>query len=1041
MKKVMIGILILIPIIVLVVVALVSVIVSVNAHIAVEDLQLLDKNGKQIYDLQIPLDEVSNINIYNYLDAKIYPEKATDKTVEWQIVGDVAYTDVQYEASRNEYLAKRSALTAELENELAQGSFSTAERRDAYDIARGKYYKDSSLIIAEMADILLEKVYPAAAFVDENGKEVESNTTGKLIVSSYCKFTVRAQAETVSKTLTVSVVGYDVERVELSVGEDETTTLGVGESMRILASYTPIDSIVNHTIWQVEDESVAVIDSNGVITALKEGQTTVSLRASVYSTENGNTIEYVEGKIDISVEQKGASSRFGENLVTSRKSLTLEEIGVVKEDITSVSGATVDESGILTITENTVVITVKSGAQLTIASCVDGDVTVNNRRFYENGSAYVLAVGENLLDLDLVWKDMFKTDQIENAVWSSSNESVATVNDLGEVKGVSSGVVTITATVGQKSTSITINVQRKLSQIQLRTSDASLAIGIARETVFASERYINVKASNAKTANYTHVIVQGEPENATAAQLADFYSAYVFEIVEGGEYASMDTLAHNKVVFNDSLEGKGKQKVVVKVSARYPKYEGMTRFTTETVTLNVVYGVAASNIDELFQATQDQEEYAKAEDNVVNPDGVEIFRHETDDVVYLVKSAPYSKNLYAICLEDDCSYVDWIEYDVDENGNKTVKKNINYDRCAKFYGDVYGNNHIVSAKTGQLDNYLTRAKWNGITISNIVLRANEIEGDTDSVTAEGAASFKGYICDIDANAGEYHASIEYGGGITFEYSIFENAQQGMNPFNVDVTYRGCIIRNIGQSGMYYPTRMSDTDEIDEQTGKKIVKPYYSHVNMHNMICSNTLGTMMSVTHEHFTIKSNSDYRFVDGNYIKNKDLAAANEKYYIENFYNKGICAAVKQTGFFNAYNWQDVNNSKFIETGFEAIDGVLATSVGYLINENSAFDVARYVDGDKTYVHAAFICTGIFSSDGYTVLNAPTYLNLSMEDSRFYKFDSKTLTPEGGSIATTVAKILKNASITLYGYTNDAEIMPSSTYQVNNALIEKIHS
>lgn len=40
MKKVMIGILILIPIIVLVVVALVSVIVSVNAHIAVEDLQL-----------------------------------------------------------------------------------------------------------------------------------------------------------------------------------------------------------------------------------------------------------------------------------------------------------------------------------------------------------------------------------------------------------------------------------------------------------------------------------------------------------------------------------------------------------------------------------------------------------------------------------------------------------------------------------------------------------------------------------------------------------------------------------------------------------------------------------------------------------------------------------------------------------------------------------------------------------------------------------------------------------------------------------------
>lgn len=111
----MIGILILIPIIVLVVVALVSVIVSVNAHIAVEDLQLRYKDSdKTIYTLQIPFDEVANINIYNYVDAKVYPEKATNKTVEWQIVGDVSYTDENYEASRNAYLANLSSLKAEL---------------------------------------------------------------------------------------------------------------------------------------------------------------------------------------------------------------------------------------------------------------------------------------------------------------------------------------------------------------------------------------------------------------------------------------------------------------------------------------------------------------------------------------------------------------------------------------------------------------------------------------------------------------------------------------------------------------------------------------------------------------------------------------------------------------------------------------------------------------------------------------------------------------------------------------------------------------
>lgn len=607
MKKVMIGILILIPIIVLVVVALVSVIVSVNAHIAVEDLQLRYKDSdKTIYTLQIPFDEVANINIYNYVDAKVYPEKATNKTVEWQIVGDVSYTDENYEASRNAYLANLSSLKAELENELANGSFSTPARQNAYNVVKSKYYKDSSLIISEMADILLEKVYPAAAFVDENGKEIESNTTGKMLVSSYCKFTVRAQAETVSRIITVSVMGYDVERVTLGVSEEEDATLGVGESMRLLATYTPIDSIVNTTIWSSSDESVISVDQNGVVTALKEGRATISLLASVYSSEKKDELDFVEGTIDLTVEQKGASSIFGEKVVTSRTSLTFAELGVVKEEIASVEGGLLTEDGI-TVNADIAQITTKDGRRLTLTKCAQSDIAIRNTRFYSSESGYVLAVGENVLDLDLVWADMLQDGHPQNAVWTSSDSSVATVGENGEVRGVSRGIVTITATVGAKSVSVTINVQNKLSQIQLRTSNASLAIGIARETVFASEKYVNVGVNNDKVANSTLITVQGQPEGATAAQLAAFYSAYVFEIVEGKEFASLDTVVRNKVVFTNAMEGLGKRQIVVKVSAKYPKYEGMTRFTTETVTLNVVYGVAVNNIDELIQATKDQE--------------------------------------------------------------------------------------------------------------------------------------------------------------------------------------------------------------------------------------------------------------------------------------------------------------------------------------------------------------------------------------------------------------------------------------------------
>lgn len=949
MKKVMIGILILIPIIVLVVVALVSVIVSVNAHIAVEDLQLRYKDSdKTIYTLQIPFDEVANINIYNYVDAKVYPEKATNKTVEWQIVGDVSYTDENYEASRNAYLANLSSLKAELENELANGSFSTPARQNAYNVVKSKYYKDSSLIISEMADILLEKVYPAAAFVDENGKEIESNTTGKMLVSSYCKFTVRAQAETVSRIITVSVMGYDVERVTLGVSEEEDTTLGVGESMRLLATYTPIDSIVNTTIWSSSDESVISVDQNGV----------------------------------------------------------------VKEEIASVEGGLLTEDGI-TVNADIAQITTKDGRRLTLTKCAQSDIAIRNTRFYSSESGYVLAVGENVLDLDLVWADMLQDGHPQNAVWTSSDSSVATVGENGEVRGVSRGIVTITATVGAKSVSVTINVQNKLSQIQLRTSNASLAIGIARETVFASEKYVNVGVNNDKVANSTLITVQGQPEGATAAQLAAFYSAYVFEIVEGKEFASLDTVVRNKVVFTNAMEGLGKRQIVVKVSAKYPKYEGMTRFTTETVTLNVVYGVAVNNIDELIQATKDQEAYAKAEDNIVNPDGIEVWRLQNGGDTYVVRNAKTSKQTYAAVFESSCAYTP--RYD--ENGE--IVASVTYDNFVSFYGDIYGNNHMLSAKRGQVKDYLVGIHWSNIKVSNLVMRVNDIGDNAEITDAEDTQSFKGDVVDVESG----HDRLT---GIRFEYCIFENSRQGVTTYNADIEYDGCIMRNMIQCAMYIPQRI-----YQDENG---YRPWFSHVSLNNFICSNTLGTLMSITYESFTMTDSKTGRFV-------KDDLAANEKYFMDNFYKEGINCVVTQTGFLDAYNWQDINNAKLIDAGDESLNTVIGGMLGNLISENSTFDNYRYTAGDgKTYMHVAFMVSGISFSDGIT--NAPTYLELDMDDKNYHCIDTHNLKEEGSRLAKTAAKLLSGMSIKLYGYDNTAAINPNTPqYQVNNALIERIHS
>lgn len=1009
MKKVMIGILILIPIIVLVVVALVSVIVSVNAHIAVEDLQLRYKDSdKTIYTLQIPFDEVANINIYNYVDAKVYPEKATNKTVEWQIVGDVSYTDENYEASRNAYLANLSSLKAELENELANGSFSTPARQNAYNVVKSKYYKDSSLIISEMADILLEKVYPAAAFVDENGKEIESNTTGKMLVSSYCKFTVRAQAETVSRIITVSVMGYDVERVTLGVSEEEDATLGVGESMRLLATYTPIDSIVNTTIWSSSDERVISVDQNGVVTALKEGRATISLLASVYSSEKKDELDFVEGTIDLTVEQKGASSIFGENVVTSRTSLTFAELGVVKEEIASVEGGLLTEDGI-TVNAYIAQITTKDGRRLTLTKCAQSDIAIRNTRFYSSESGYVLAVGENVLDLDLVWADMLQDGHPQNAVWTSSDSSVATVGENGEVRGVSRGIVTITATVGAKSVSVTINVQNKLSQIQLRTSNASLAIGIARETVFASEKYVNVGVNNDKVANSTLITVQGQPEGATAAQLAAFYSAYVFEIVSGAQYVCFDDEVANKLIFLPTLEGAGKQSIVVRVSARYPKYEGFTKFTTEEVTIKAVFGVQCSNIAEARQATKDQREYAHKDGNLQSRKNV--FEKEIAGVRYAVYDAPRSRNLYAICLADN------IVYEVNEDGTPVT---VNGSNNLNLYGDLYGNNHIISALKQQVETHLIRINWSGVTLSNTVMRSNSIGDDGLITDAEDTEGFTSTVCEVICG---YDWDTNRLNDVCIEYCIFENAKQAITLFNVDATVNGCIIRNMTQVGMYIPQRMADMGDA--------VYPFYSHLNINNVVCSNMLGSLMSVAYEKFTMKSSKLGRFADD--------FDENEKIFLKEFYLAGVNCVINQTGFLEAYNWQNIKNAGLLKTGNADVDGMIGSMVYDLIRENSAFDNYKYEYGGETYMHVAFICSGISFKDG--IMNAPTYLQYNSQNANYSCINTADIKPEGGSTASLAATVLSRMSLRIYGYTNDASITPASTYQVNSALIERIHS
>ena len=974
----MIGILILIPIIILLVVAMVSSIVSAQAHIAVENIELKYKDSDStIYELPLNLASVADkeVNLKDYLNVVVSPQKANNYTIEWKISGDVTYTDEEYYNKYKNYVENPSSSA---------------------------------------------KVWPAATFVDENGNETSSNTSGKIVIGSYCTFTVQVVAENVSKTLGVKVVGYDVNRVELRAQSGDGK-LSIGESVRLIPSYTPIDSIVNDTEWTSSNAQVAIVDQNGVVTGVGEGKTVISHGANVFSTG-----AKVYGTCEVEVSANGASVRYGTKIVTSKSSISLSALGI-SDNAVAVSGCTI-ENGEVKITANKAVLCVNDKS-FEIEKCGADEIAINNKDFYEyRNDGYVLAVGEHTLKLSAIWADMTKETALTNVSWKSNNESVATVNEKGEVKGISSGLATITATANGNSASVTINVQNKLASVQLRTSQASLAVGLARETVFASQRFLNptsVRSDDTKIANSTLIVVQGEPENATAKELDLFYSAFNFEVVEGGEYAHFDKIVRNKLVFSDdgkTLEGKGKQSIKVRVSAKYPKYEGMSKFTTQEVTINAIFGVAVSSVAEIEVASKNQRAYAEAEDNLIPSQIRYEFINDYDSSVYRVRTNPSSKSTYAICFEGNVAYT------IAEQGEHLEGP----DDRLNFYGDVYGNNFMLSTETNQLDENtkIMRISWSNVTMSNLILRANSFQKDDAESNSESAQStlknaedtkdFTGILGIIGSHVSWNTYRLE---NVRMEYCIFENAKQAIDVNNSNATFDGCIIRNLNFIGINSNCRVYSEDDV--------FYPYYSHLNLNNIVFSNTLGSVAVVNYNNFTTTGKAtDYRFAA--------TAEANEKWFMDNFYANGINYILNQTGFIDAYNWQPVSSATIIDAG--EYSALVADASGTVMSTNSFFESRRIIDSNnECWIHIAFISAGVTGSGGIAV--EKVYSQITTQDKRLSYINTSDMQVESTNPVYKLGeRVLKNVSAGIWGYDNQQNIQPTTTYQVNDALIERLH-
>lgn len=278
------------------------------------------------------------------------------------------------------------------------------------------------------------------------------------------KASVTIKCGSMNKTFTVEQAAKAATNVAVTeVILDKTKlTLKEGDSEPLLAIVKPDDATDKTVTWSTSDESIAKVDNNGKVTAVKEGTATIIARAGAKSA---TCAVNVSRKV---IEVTSVTMNKAELTLTEGDSETLT--ATVKPDdatdktVTWTSSdanvASVDAYGKVTaVKEGHATITAKAGE--ISASC---SVTVNKKvipvtEVVLNKTQLKLTEGDSETLIATV-----KPDDATNKIvtWITSDQKIATVDNDGIVRAIAPGTAKITAKAEGKTASCEVIVSAKV---------------------------------------------------------------------------------------------------------------------------------------------------------------------------------------------------------------------------------------------------------------------------------------------------------------------------------------------------------------------------------------------------------------------------------------------------------------------------------------------------------------------------------------------------------------------------------------------------
>ena len=245
------------------------------------------------------------------------------------------------------------------------------------------------------------------------------------------------------------------------LNREGTVTLNMGSRLTLYATLQPATATRSLT-WTSSSTKIATVDQNGVVTPIKEGTVTITVK-----THNGK-YDTVKVKVVDPYKPTGVYlDREGTVVLRMGSSLTLkatlQPAGATRNltwTSSSTKVATVDQNGVVTgIKEGTVTITVKThnGKKDTVKVKVAAYYPVQALSLSLGGKSYgEMYVGDRA-KLSVTYTPS-KSCDFANLTWRSNNTKVVTVDGSGNLSAVGAGYAMITATDQNTSVSASFGV-------------------------------------------------------------------------------------------------------------------------------------------------------------------------------------------------------------------------------------------------------------------------------------------------------------------------------------------------------------------------------------------------------------------------------------------------------------------------------------------------------------------------------------------------------------------------------------------------------